>query len=446
MFPNPSDMNMRSVWEAIKGPPTWLGSQIFEFGTNGDKVLETAQHIFTTRSPAVVRDFVLNISRHTLNAANIGQLHTIWTGIFRNQINKNTLSFIIHNRSELVEFLINLAEPGKLYATVTSRDGAPDLDNPHSTDNNYNELDLTVPMNRHAVICQLQRLGKSLSCILTIGTQIDSLERLDMDTSLRCDFQRDGQTTNTASLTLPEGPTETSNHGEKWLFVNGIGGEFQWLRLYCKKLHNHFKRQITGVFNRGDGILWDLIECAGLRDVAGAEPNLLQDTQTSKAARIALEKELSEALDASPTLDEDHNYIVMIAYSQGCLLLRPVLQNYVSEGRHKQSMRERLRVFTFANPSVDWNSVDGRPLCQYVNHTEHFVNERDFVGKLGILSNNGRPDSGYMDHGNSFIFINRGQDWIGHLFGTQYSLSGEYYEGSHNSKLLACDGGKAMGK
>jgi len=36
-----------------------------------------------------------------------------------------------------------------------------------------------------------------------------------------------------------------------------------YLRLACKKLAAAFSRPITGIFNRGDGLLWDLIECAG---------------------------------------------------------------------------------------------------------------------------------------------------------------------------------------
>jgi len=111
-------------------------------------------------------------------------------------------------------------------------------------------------------------------------------------------------------------------------------------------------------------------------------------------------------------------------------------------------MKSRLRVFTFGNPSIDWMVMDTTgnkvALSQFVNHTEHFANEMDFVAKLGVVSGYQLPETGYMDHQGSQTFVNNGQDWVGHLFGTQYSLRQSHYRNGQQSKLLGCAGGAPM--
>ena len=120
----------------------------------------------------------------------------------------------------------------------------------------------------------------------------------------------------------------------------------------------------------------------------------------------------------------------------------------VTTNAHMAIIRSRLRVFTFGNPSIDWMVIDTAGnsvrLSQYVNHTEHFANERDFVAKLGVVRGYQSLDTGFMDHQGSLTFINRGQEWIGHLFGTQYSLRPQHYGNGNNSRLLACAGGVAI--
>ncbi|KAI3572487.1 hypothetical protein IWW34DRAFT_762556 [Fusarium oxysporum f. sp. albedinis] len=113
-------------------------------------------------------------------------------------------------------------------------------------------------------------------------------------------------------------------------------------------------------------------------------------------------------------------------------------------------MEARLRVFTFRNPSIDWMGTDARgnriPLCEYVNYTEHFANTKDFVAQLGVLRTDQEDilrDRGYQQE-NSSLFINPKADWIGHLFGTQYSLRAQEYVDGNMSRLFACADGRAM--
>jgi hypothetical protein len=380
-----------------------------------------------------------------LGQTDLAQALLIWRGIFTNDANRETLAFILEHKSDLALFLIGLIEPAKLYATALSRDGSPNGGNSHGIYNRYNELDLTRAMNRHTLICQLQRLAKSLSHIFLMGRQNRSLHQLPINTTLRSDFGNDGTVILPPALTI-RAPENTPNHGEQWLFVNGIGGEYFWLQLYCQKLRDTFIRDIRGVFNRSDGILWDLIECAGERDIGGRQNALIERTPSSMAAQMALTRELSAALQNV----ESNGYIVMIAYSQGCLLLRLVLQDFVRNDRYRDAMKDRLRVFTFGNPSIDWMGTDAGGdrirLCEHVNYTEHFANQRDFVAQLGVLRT-AEPDAlrelGYL-HEKSSLFINSHRDWIGHLFGTQYSLRSQQYVDGDGSRLFACADGRAM--
>ncbi|KAH8654302.1 hypothetical protein BGZ61DRAFT_511002 [Ilyonectria robusta] len=360
-----------------------------------------------------------------IGQTDFAQALLIWRETFANDANGQTLTFILERKSDLALFLIGLIEPANSmlqhFRWMAARTAKT-----HTGD--------TTPTTT-----------KSLSHIFLMGKQNRSLDQLPINTTLRSDFGNNGTVILPPALTI-RAPENTPNHGEQWLFVNGIGGEYFWLRLYCEKLRDIFNRDIRGVFNRSDGILWDLIECAGERAIGGGQNTLIERTPSSMAAQGALSRELSAALQN----EGSNGYIVMIAYSQGCLLLRLVLQKILRNKIHGDAMRARLRVFTFGNPSIDWMGTDALgnrvPLCEHVNCTEHFANERDFVAQLGVLrmdQEDDLRDLGYL-HEESSLFINRGEDWIGHLFGTQYSLRSQDYVDGDRSRLFACAGGTVM--
>jgi hypothetical protein len=203
---------------------------------------------------------------------------------------------------------------------------------------------------------------------------------------------------------------------ERWFFINGIAGEPYWSQLACDKLGDRFGRKVTGVLNRSEGILWDLIECAGERS-SKTEQGLVKRTKSSKEAQGKLEDQLDKAVK-----EEGDIKVIVIAHSQGCLLLRLVLQKFVREGRDLQG----FQFFTFGNPCYDWD----------LPNTEHFANKEDFVAQLGVL---GDGQTNYRGP----IFKNT--SWTGHLFGAQYSLDPkDYVESPESSKLLTCARGTAM--
>ncbi|EHK23276.1 uncharacterized protein TRIVIDRAFT_134060, partial [Trichoderma virens Gv29-8] len=381
----------------------------------------------------------------------VGQLGIIRNGIFSNDINAATLGLVWSNADELASFFVDLVECAKCYAPASSLNGATGQNNPHGQDN---EFDLSQPMNRHALICQVQRLARSIIYILkNVATSI-TFEEIDMssETTLRSDDYDTG--------TLLEEQPRVAN--EKWLFVNGIATELFWLHLACKKLARQYSREITGVYNRGDGILWDLIECAGERNITGegnarSQKRLIQRTSSSRGAQEKLKEQLEAALEQAGDGDGSvYKHVVVIAHSQGCLLLRLALEELVVEdaagtGNTRQTMLERLCVFTFGNPSVDWkldlpddvviaplqnsgqSQMDLEFLSSHVLRTEHFANKVDFVAKLGVISEHRRADSGYAPE---HVFVNEDPDWIGHLFGTQYSLDSRYYRAEQTNGAI----------
>jgi hypothetical protein len=437
-------------------------------------ILERFVGVLPSLSTGLLLTTTETLIRALFNAliTQIGGLSTINNAVTSNEINKATLSLIWRDSAELGKFLVGLLDPIKCYALANSGSGIAVPGEAHGTDN---ELDLTKPMNRHAVICQFQRLVRSVVFILTNMTQ-DTIGAIDItpQTTLLSDDQTPDNIIESSSP-ISGGTTMPP---EKWIFVNGIAGELWWLKIACRKLATKYRRDIMGVFNRGDGIIWDLIECAGERSLHGNERaasqrRLIQRTPSSKRAQVALRRKLVEALATA----EGDTKIVVIAHSQGCLLLRLALEDILVDrtslfpastptesdletyARARQKMCTQLYVFTFGNPSVDWR-VEARHqdsitqtefgtyqsgrnpayLSSYVHRTEHFANEQDFVAKLGVLNPNRPADSGYSN-----VFINDQSTWIGHLFGTQYSLDPAHYQSNGQvSRLLACVPGQPI--
>ncbi|GLA32886.1 hypothetical protein AnigIFM63326_001531 [Aspergillus niger] len=385
-------------------------SEIFKKLANPNVVLKTAVDIFKRADDQVILDLIFGVTRRTFRALRpfLGRVPVVYEGIFSNNLNWEALEFILSERYKLMGFLIDLVDPAKLFTAGNSTDGKPS--NGNGERNTYNELDFNMPMNRHAAICQLQRLAKSLAYLLKNESSALSLSDIRMDTTLENDYGGD----------VGSKLQGDNSSKERWFFINGIAGEPYWSRLACDKLGDTFKRNVTGVLNRSEGILWDLIECAGERDLENGQ-GLVKRTKSSEEAQKKLEAQLRNTLPQGDDIHADPIKVVVIAHSQGCLLLRLVLQKFVHEGKNL----ENLRVFTFGNPCYDWN---------FDVYAEHFANVKDFVANLGVLRNGARENY------RGTIFKNK--NWTGHLFGAQYSLDPQDYEGDHpeGSRLLACAG------
>ncbi|KAL4723514.1 hypothetical protein ACLX1H_009149 [Fusarium chlamydosporum] len=380
-----------------------------------------AMKVFVAAGDTQVVDAILQVINRSIEAMtqSLGGAALIWRDIFANGVNKTSLNFILDHLPEVGQFLYDLIRPGTVLG----------IDNP------YNELDLWLPENRNAVVCQAQRVALTIVAILKMGRgkMPKRLADIRLDVSLRSDFDANANPPSpTYTSALHGGPPSQPN--EKWLFINGIANEFFWFQRSCDKIRDTFNREVTGVYNRSDGILWDFIECCGER--SDGEPNaLIERTHSSKAAQEALEQELQAAL--WPATGKFSDKVVMIAHSQGCLVLRLALQMLLAEtpegSPQRREIKERLRIFTFGNPSIDWNVIDGteQPLSKYVHTTEHFANETDFVAMLGVVMHRDDPGSGYDP--NMVFYSKTGK---AHLFGAHYSLEVDAYHHGENSQLL----------
>ncbi|RKK08306.1 hypothetical protein BFJ65_g16966 [Fusarium oxysporum f. sp. cepae] len=406
-----------------------------------DDFLKYAMDVLTTAHDAAVVDAILQVIHRSLEAMtqSLSGAALLWRAIFTNGTNEDTLGFILNHLYDLMQFLYDLVKPENVIprfpaaaGTIESHaDGFPGRDNP------YNELDLRQKENRHAIIYQVQRVALTLIAILKMGrkhVQPSGLGDLKMNVSLRSDFSRDGNPPRPTYVSRLVGfPASPPN--EKWLFINGIANEFIWFQHSCDKIRDTFKREVKGIYNRSDGILWDLIECCGEHSAATVKNDLIERTRSSKAAQDILERELRDAL--WPVDRSAPDKVVMIAHSQGCLLLRLALQTLVRENprgsQQRRDMKERLRVFTFGNPSIDWGVIDGtmRSLSEYAEVTEHFAHKADFVAMLGVVTHCRDQDSGYDD--NSVFYSTDGK---GHLFGAHYPLGAEAYNAGAESTLL----------
>jgi hypothetical protein len=419
-----------------------------------DDFLKYATDVFTVADDAAVVDAILQVIQRSLEAMtqSLSGAALLWRAIFTNGTNEDTLGFILNHLYDLLQFLYDLVKPGNVVPRFPAAggviegnaDGFPGRDNP------YNEFDLRQKENRHAIIYQVQRVALTLIAILKIGREHvlpSGLGDLKMNVSLRSDFTRDGKPPRSTYVSRLVGlPASPPN--EKWLFINGIANEFVWFQRSCDKIRDTFKREVKGIYNRSDGILWDLIECCGEHSAAtvgNAKNDLIERTRSSKAAQDILKRELRDAL--WPVDRSAPDKVVMIAHSQGCLLLRLVLQTLVNEkprgsqqrDSQQMDMKERLRVFTFGNPSIDWGVIDGkmRSLSEYAKATEHFAHKADFVAMLGVVTHRGDQDSGYDD--DSVFYSTEGK---GHLFGAHYPLGADAYNNGAQSTLLrAVDGG-----
>jgi hypothetical protein len=264
----------------------------------------------------------------------LGSIPPLYEDIFKDGPNSDALQYIVKERSQLVEFLIDLIEPAKEFTVSTSPEGTRRGSNAREL-NKYNELNLHKPMNRYAVICQLQRFGKSIVVLLNSLNKEGNPAMREMNTTLDADTAGDTIKSEVEGAEFQKGK-------EEWFFVNGISGEPFWVKAAWNRIAKVFHREVIGVLNRSEGILWDMLECAGEQSRPGEGSNLVNSTESSRRAQNTLKDKLQAA---------SGEQVVVIAHSQGCLRLCSVLQELQNDNAE---LLQRLRVFTFGNPSHDW--------------------------------------------------------------------------------------------
>lgn len=192
----------------------------------------------------------------------------------------------------------------------------------------------------------------------------------------------------------------TTHPHEAWLFVNGILTDKDVARLNAAYLADLFHRPITVIQNSTDGLVDDLRECVSEKAFG----------RTGEAATVAFPA-IYDAIK-----DEERQRVVVIAHSQGTLIVAVVLRLmkliYQPDGRAdsraavpdavRQAVRNagigldigdfdpirredlaKLELYCFANCATHMRYVDaaaGQPVI------ESFGNEHDIVARLGMLA------------------------------------------------------------
>ncbi|KAH7041526.1 uncharacterized protein B0I36DRAFT_261324 [Microdochium trichocladiopsis] len=401
--------------------------------------------VFCAAGNSTITTAVLALAQRGINALtqSLSGVVLIVKSIFTNETSPQLIRYLVNHLYELLTFTYDLIRPSGVITTGVAGEAPV---------NPFWELDPALKENRQAISAQVQRVLLSIRNIIFLGTQRTipkSLADVPMNIRLASDFDASGKPPSPIYVAGLNGGVTAALREEKWIYINGIGNERVWFESACRKLRDAFNREITGVYNRSDGILWDMIQCFGEHSTVGnaqgaaADNSLIQRTESSVAAQRALEDEIRKALwpaDGSVPPKK----VVLVCHSQGCLLTRLTLQALVQENakgsQRRADMRERLRVFPFANPSMDWCVSDNgvKFLGNYAHTTEHFAHKVDFVAMLGVVSHMADPKSGF-DNETSEVFLSKGG--VGHLFGAHYSLDPGDYENSEGSKLFNALGG-----
>jgi hypothetical protein len=147
-----------------------------------------------------------------------------------------------------------------------------------------------------------------------------------------------------------------------------------------------FKRPVVGIHNRSYGIIFDLIECLVQRDFSYMTSDI----------RITYNN-IKEHL-----LDSQVERVVVIAHSQGGIIISTVIDALYAT--LPPSAFDKLEIYTFGCAANHFNNpprctqchngscagptdlhLQKPPTKRQISVVEHYVNEHDFVGRLGVL-------------------------------------------------------------
>lgn len=165
-----------------------------------------------------------------------------------------------------------------------------------------------------------------------------------------------------------------------WFFINGICTNEELLEQNCKYLSKIFGRTIIGIHNPTSGIIADLIECTASR---------LDETKLEAVSLVAATRIIAE-LNAGKK-------VKLIGHSQGGLIVRNVLRKLLAENA---AVRDNLEVFTFSSAASDEYPIEG--VVQ-----EHFINEHDYVARIGLGAPEYHPRKLWERKGGTGHFLNK---------------------------------------
>ena len=148
-----------------------------------------------------------------------------------------------------------------------------------------------------------------------------------------------------------------------FIYINGILSSKQDILSDINKLNEIFNRPINNIYNPTDSFTVDLIEC-----LLDKESNYI--TQPALVGLFTISKKI---------LDPQIDKVIIIAYSQGTVILSKIISLLPKLGIDKEIYLKKLEIYTVANCSSKMKYIS-----QNLPYMEHLVNEHDFIGRLGI--------------------------------------------------------------
>ncbi|CAB4129751.1 hypothetical protein UFOVP116_103 [uncultured Caudovirales phage] len=165
-----------------------------------------------------------------------------------------------------------------------------------------------------------------------------------------------------------------------WFFINGICTTEELLESNCKYLSKIFGRTIIGIHNPTNGIISDLMECT----ISRVNEESSEKISIVAADRIKAELELGKN-------------VKLIGHSQGGIIVRNVLRKLKEDNA---PVAGRLEVFTFSSAASDECEIEG--VVQ-----EHFMNEFDYVARIGLGAPEYHPRKLWERKGGTGHFLNK---------------------------------------
>ncbi|KKY26163.1 hypothetical protein UCDDS831_g01673 [Diplodia seriata] len=174
--------------------------------------------------------------------------------------------------------------------------------------------------------------------------------------------------------------SEHEHPDELWIFINGVAVGRYWLQANLDRLARIFGRPITGIHNKTNGLIFDLVQCM-------IERNLNYSTQDIRDAY----KLVKDAL-----MDANRKKVVLILHSQGALQGSLMIDWLLAE--LSEDILQKLEVYTFGNAANHFNNPakstahprddedgEGRRRKKAIRYIEHYVNDEDMVARWGVL-------------------------------------------------------------
>ncbi|WVQ82730.1 hypothetical protein IAT38_004862 [Cryptococcus sp. DSM 104549] len=166
---------------------------------------------------------------------------------------------------------------------------------------------------------------------------------------------------------------ERNPDGERWFFINGIGTNKASLITTLQQLDRLFNRRFIGIHNATWGVVYDLVECMLQRD-------LFWRTKDDVDGYNSL---------VSLVIDPTVTKIVLMAHSQGGIILSTWVDRLLAD--FPAATLSKVEIYTFASAAKHFSNPnraheEDHPPHLAFGHVEHFLNEVDFVARIGLLS------------------------------------------------------------